>query len=103
MCGDGGGAFRLWLILLVVYVLIVIVAVVGKPQMPPALRTQEWTAAAIVVPFLLLFGFWYFVESCRTSPWIPVIATIIALAGLSAAFWENKGGPKVINLPGAKS
>jgi hypothetical protein len=55
-----------------------------------------------VVPFLLLFGLWYFVESCRTSAWIPVLATVIALGGLSAAFWERKETQGVINLPPAK-
>jgi len=100
MCSEGG-ALRIWLVLLVVYALIVVVAIVGQPQLPPALRSQEWIATAIVVPFLLLFAFWYFVESCRTSAWVPVIATVIALAGLSAAFWERKG-TTVINLPSAK-
>ena len=101
MC-TGGGALRLWLILLVAYTLIVIAAIVGQPKMPLAIRTQEWIAAIIVVPFLLLFGLWYFVESCRTSAWIPVIATVIALAGLSAAFWERQSTASVINLPEAK-
>ena len=102
----GAGADRLWFILLAVFVAIVAFAVFGQSQLPPAMRTQEWTAAAIVVPFLLLFGLWYFAESCRTSPWVPVIATIIALAGLAIAFWERGAkGPQstqtVINLPGA--
>jgi hypothetical protein len=101
MCAAGG-ALRLWLILLVAYALIVIAAIVGQPRMPVAMRTQEWTAAIIVVPFLLLFGLWYFVESCRTSAWIPVLATVIALGGLSAAFWERTGTSGVINLPPAK-
>ncbi|OGG79122.1 hypothetical protein A3A39_00660 [Candidatus Kaiserbacteria bacterium RIFCSPLOWO2_01_FULL_54_13] len=103
ICSSAAGALRLWVILLLAYALIALIAIAGQPQMPPALRTQEWIAAAIVVPFLLLFGLWYFVESCRTSPWIPVIATVIALVGLSAAFWERKDTSKVINLPGAKT
>lgn len=107
ICSSAVGALRLWTILLIVYALIVLAAIVGQPQMPLALRSQEWVATAIVVPFLLLFGLWYFAESCRTSPWIPVIATIIALAGLAAAFWERKSTPvkttSVINLPGGKS
>ncbi|MBI2610674.1 hypothetical protein HYW60_01930 [Candidatus Kaiserbacteria bacterium] len=104
----GAGANRLWFILLLLFAAIVAFAVFGQSQMPPAMRTQEWTAAAIVVPFLLLFGLWYFAESCRTSPWVPVIATIIALAGLAIAFWERgtkstTGAQTVINLPpGAK-
>ncbi|MBI4090674.1 MAG: hypothetical protein HY422_01480 [Candidatus Komeilibacteria bacterium] len=106
MCA-GTGADRLWFVLLALFAAVVAFAVFGQSQLPPALRTQEWTAAAIVVPFLLLFGLWYFVESCRTTPWVPVIATIVALAGLGIAFWER--GTKrpmpsqtVINLPGAK-
>ncbi len=106
MC-TGAGADRLWFILLAVFAAIVAFAVFGQSQVPPALRSQEWTAAAIVVPFLLLFGLWYFVESCRTTPWVPVIATIIALAGLGVAFWERGAkrpmpSQTVINLPGAK-
>lgn len=101
MCG-GEGALRLWGALLVIYILIVLAAVFGQSKLPLAFRTQEWAAVAIVVPFLLLFGFWYFVEACRTSAWIPVAATVIALAGLSAAFWERKGSVNVINLPSAK-
>jgi len=110
----GGGALKLWIILLVVYALVVLGTILGQPKLPTTFRSQEWTATAIVVPFLLLFGFWYFAESCRTSAWIPVAATVIALAGLSAAFWERKGSgtppspsttvksTNVINLPGAK-
>ena len=99
---TAGGAYRLWFILLVVYAVIVVATILGQPQMPMAIRTQEWTAAIIVVPFLLLFAIWYFAESCRVSAWIPVIATLIALAGLAAAFWDtsDKGGKQgVINLP----
>lgn len=101
---TGAGADRLWFILLAIFVAIVAFAVFGQAQLPPAMRTQEWMAAAIVVPFLLLFGLWYFAESCRTSPWVPVIATIIALAGLAIAFWERGGkipqaAQTVINLP----
>lgn len=107
MC-TGAGADRLWFVLLALFAAVVAFAVFGQAQLPPALRTQEWTAAAIVVPFLLLFGLWYFVESCRTTPWVPVIATVIALAGLGIAFWERGAVKKVqptqtvINLPGAK-
>ena len=104
MC-TGTGAARLWFVLLALYVVIVAFAVFGQSQLPVSMRTQEWTAATIVVPFLLLFGLWYFAESCRTSPWVPVIATIIALAGLSVAFWSRspeKSVQTVINLPQAR-
>jgi hypothetical protein len=98
MCESGGSA-RLWFVLLAVYALIVAGAVFGRPHLPVALRSQEWIAAMIVVPFLVLFGIWYFVEACRVSAWVPVIATLIALAGLAAAFWEKNTGTPVINLP----
>lgn len=99
----GGGASRLWFILLAIYAIIVAAAVFGQPQLPAAMRSQEWVAAAIVVPFLLLFGLWYFAESCRVSAWVPAIATLIALAGLAAAFWDRGSGTRVINLPSAKA
>jgi len=72
--------------------------------MPQAIRSQEWIAAMIVVPFLVLFGIWYFAESCRVSAWVPIIATLVALAGLAAAFWDRSesggsGKQGVINLP----
>jgi len=74
--------------------------------MPSAMRSQEWIAAMIVVPFLLLFAIWYFAEACRVSAWVPVVATLMALAGLAAVFWDdrtkgNGGGSSVsvINLP----
>lgn len=101
MCAEGG-ALRLWIVLLVVYALIVGGVILGQPKLPSYLQSQEWAATAIVVPFLLLFGFWYFAEGCRTSAWIPVIATVIALAGLAAAFWDRKDS-NVINLPSARS
>lgn len=108
VCGNDSNALRLWVVLLIVYALIVLAAIFGQSKLPAALQTQEWVATAIVVPFLLLFALWYFAEACRSSAWIPVVATVIALAGLSAAFWERKGptvvatSTNVINLPGAK-
>ena len=103
MCSSVSGSSRLWFILLAIYAVIVVTMIFGQPQILAQMRTQEWTAAAIVVPFLLLFGFWYFAESCRVSAWVPAIATFIALAGLSAAFWNpTPKSASVINLPGAK-
>ncbi len=102
MCAAGG-ASRLWFILLALYAIVVAAAVFGQPQLPAAMRSQEWVAAAIVLPFLLLFGLWYFVESCRISAWVPAIATLIALAGLAGAFWDRGSTTRVINLPGAKT
>ena len=101
MCA-GGGAARMWFVLLAIYALIVAAAVLGQPQLPAAIRSQEWIAGAIVVPFLLLFGLWYFVEACRTTSWVPAIAILIALAGLGGAFWYRPSGTTVITLPSGK-
>ena len=103
MC-DGGGAPRMWFVLLAIYALIVAAAVLGQPQLPAAIRSQEWVAGAIVVPFLLLFALWYFVEACRTTSWVPALAILIALAGLAGAFWYRPGAgtTTVITLPSGK-
>src|SRR3989344_3266567 len=103
MCSPKN-APTLWVILLLVYAVGVAAVVLGKSKMPPFMHSQESIAAAVVVPFLLLFGLWYFAESCRINAWAPAIATIIALAGLSVAFWDRpKSVQGVINLPSAKS
>lgn len=94
---------KLWIVLLVIYAVLVAGAVFGQQHLPAFMRSQESTAAAIVIPFLFLFALWYFAESCRISAWAPAIATIIALAGLAVAFWDRTPqGPQVINLPSAK-
>ena len=98
---------RLWGILLFVYAVLVAAVVFGQTRMPAMMRSQEAIAATIVIPFLLLFGLWYFAESCRINAWAPAIATVIALVGLSVAFWDKpkSSGPTqgVINLPSGKN
>lgn len=93
----------MWIILLVIYVAVTSYVLFGEPKMPQFIHSQEAIAGAIVVPFLLLFGLWYFAESCRINAWAPAIATIIALVALSVAFWEKPENVQgVINLPSAK-
>ncbi len=93
----------LWVILLAVYAALVAYVIFEKSTMPLFMHSQESVAASIVVPFLLLFGLWYFVESCRINAWVPVIATAIALVALSMAFWDKpKNMQGVIELPSAK-
>lgn len=101
-CVADGGAVRIWFFLLAVYALIVIAALFWRPSQIPPAYGKEWVAGAITIPFILLFGFWYFVESCRVSPWVPAIAVLIALAGLAAAFWNDRGTLTVITLPAAR-
>src|SRR3989344_1069567 len=101
-CVADGGAVRIWFLLLAVYALIVIAALFWRPSQIPPAYGKEWVASAITIPFILLFGFWYLVESCRISPWVPAIAILIALAGLLAAFWNDRGSLTVISLPAAR-
>ena len=84
-CAVTNGAIRLWIILLAVYAIMVALVVFVEH---PALRTYSLTerAVTIVIPFILLFGFWYIVESCRATPWAPIGAMIIALLGVAALY-----------------
>ncbi len=100
-CSSSGGATRLWFVLLALYALVTGIATIGQPQTNEAWK-KEWISAIVVVPFVLLFGVWYFLESCRTGGWAPAIAILIALAGLAATFWgEKRGTTMVIPLPAA--
>ena len=93
----------LWIVLLAAYAALVAYVIFEKPKMPQFMHSQESIAATIVVPFLLLFGLWYFAESCRINAWAPAVATIIALTALSIAFWDKpKHVQGVIKLPSAK-
>ncbi len=102
MCAAGGGSARLWFFLLAVYALVVCAALFWRPPQVPLAYNKEWVAGAILIPFVLLFGFWYLVETCRASPWAPTIAVLIALAGLATAFWNDRKDLQVIILPAAK-
>lgn len=101
-CVAEGGAARIWFFLLAIYLLIVCAALFWRPRQVPFTYREEWIAGAIVIPFVLLFGFWYLVESCRISPLVPAIAILIALGGLATAFWNDRERLKVIPLPAAK-
>ena len=90
ICAAHGGAYRLWLVLLVLYALLV--AVILWIELPAPWswpRTPEWLVVEIIIPLILLLAFWYFSVGCRAAWWMPVVAALIALAGLFAAFWEH--------------
>jgi hypothetical protein len=44
---------------------------------------------------LLLLGFWYVSAACRAALWMPLVAFLIAILGLLAAFWNH---PRVTQL-----
>lgn len=100
-CVSDTAASRLWVVLLGLYALVAGVAASGQLQIP--IRRLEWSAAAIVLPFMLLFGIWYFVPSCRAGGMVPVAAIGIALAALGYAYWTDRKQGTVIPLPAARS
>ena len=96
MCTSDASAYRLWLILLVLYMLIVGALLWAEfPMSLPWARTPERIASIILVLLLLLLAFWYFSISCRAALWMPLVAFLVAVLGLLAAFWNH---PRVTQL-----
>src|SRR3989344_3739479 len=96
ICASDAGAYRLWLILLVLYMLIVGAALWA--EFPMALswaRTPERIATIILGFLLLLLPFWYFSIPCRAALWMPLVAFLVAVLGLLAAFWNH---PRVTQM-----
>ena len=84
---EGSNAYRLWFVLLLVYLIVVATIAFAEPWFLK--RSALATVAAILVPLLLLLGFWYLSTSCRAALWIPLLAFLIAILGLLAAFWNH--------------
>lgn len=96
LCASETSAYRLWVILLVLYALIVGAALWAEfPMSLSWARTPERIATIILVLLLLLLAFWYFSVSCRAALWMPLLAFLIAVLGLLAAFWNH---PRVTQL-----
>lgn len=96
MCSSDASAYRLWLVLLVLYMLIVGALLWAEfPMSLPWARTPERIATIILALLLLLLAFWYFSISCRAALWMPLAAFLIAVLGLLAAFWNH---PRVTQL-----
>jgi hypothetical protein len=83
---TGNNVYRLWFILLAVYIVIVAVVVFAEPWFLEG--SVIGSTAAILVPLILLLAFWYFSQACRAASWIPVAACVIAIVGLFLAFRE---------------
>lgn len=96
LCASDASAYRLWLILLVLYMLIVGAVLWAEfPMSVPWARTPERIATIILALLLLLLAFWYFSISCRAALWMPLVAFLVAVLGLLAAFWNH---PRVTQL-----
>jgi hypothetical protein len=90
MC-VAGNAFRLWFMLLAIYVIVVAIVVFAEPSFLE--DSVLGSTAMILIPLFLLLLFWYLSETCRAASWIPVIACVIAIAGLFLAFREYETPP----------
>ncbi|MCR4325216.1 MAG: hypothetical protein NUV59_00190 [Patescibacteria group bacterium] len=96
LCATSEGDYRLWLVLLVLYVLMI--AGLLWPEWPTAwswVRAPAWLAVWILTPLVLLLAFWYFVPACRSVIWMLIAAVVIGAAGLFAAFRNH---PRVARL-----
>lgn len=76
-------SWKLWAILLVLYFLFVLALAL---QMPESLSdgSRGWNIVLIIVLLLALLGLWYLSATCRSGPWAPIIAIVLALAGIRA-------------------
>ena len=96
LCASEASAYRLWLILLVLFALVVGAALWAEfPMSVPWARTPERIATLILILLLVLLGFWYLSAACRAAMWMPLVAFLIAILGLLAAFWNH---PRVTQL-----
>lgn len=96
LCSSAAGAYRLWLILLIAYALLV--GGLLWLEFPLAwtwAKTPERVAAIILIALIALLAFWYLSASCRAALWMPLLAFLIAVLGLLAAFWNH---PRVSQL-----
>ena len=90
LCSSAMSAYRLWLILLVLYAIIVGGLLwLEFPMSWSWAQTPERVASTILVLLILLLGFWYFSIPCRAALWMPLVAFLIAILGLLAAFWNH--------------
>lgn len=90
LCSSQASAYRLWLILLVLFAIFVGGLLwLEFPMTWAWAQTPERVASSILALLILLLGFWYFSIPCRAALWMPLVAFLIAILGLLAAFWNH--------------
>ena len=99
LCADGG-ASRLWMVLMVLYVLLVFT--LCAQDAAPDSRMRQWNIGLILAVFLGLLIFWYVSAACRTGPWAPIVATLIAIAGLLYTMLRPNGVQQILLLRDGK-
>lgn len=99
LCATGSGPAKLWIILLVLYAVFVWFLVSQKRGVG---ESRDWSVALVVAAFLALLFFWYISAVCRTGSWAPIVATVIACAGLIALTQSDGKGTDLLLLQDAK-
>lgn len=89
-CSTAGGPTRLWVILLVLYA--IFTWLLASRMVMTGKASRDWNVALVVAGFLALLFFWYISAACRTGSWAPIVATIIACAGLIALTQSSGAG-----------
>lgn len=89
-CTTVGGPARVWVILLVLYA--IFTWLLASRMVMAGKESRDWNVALVVAGFLALLFFWYISAACRTGSWAPILATIIACAGLIALTQSSAGG-----------
>lgn len=97
---SAAGLYQLWFILLALYMVAVGLTAFAEP--PLARRNAQLPAALILVPLVLLLGFWYLAPACRVATWIPFVLIVAAAIGLLTSYREKAQVASIINLPAAK-
>jgi len=96
-CETQRSSQTIWGLLLLGYALFAAYIALIKPGF--LARSLEGLAAAIVLPFIALVGFWYFAEHCRGAEWVQLLTPAIALIALVVAFWEEEKAQTLPLLP----
>lgn len=96
LCESQASAYGLWLVLLVLFAIVTGILLWAEfPLSWSWAQAPERVATIILALLLLLLGFWYFSPGCRAALWMPLVAFLIAVLGLLAAFWNH---PKITGL-----
>jgi apolipoprotein N-acyltransferase len=88
VCTTGAGPTKLWALLLVLYA--AFVALLASMRKKAGESELDWSIPLTVLSFLGLLFFWYLSAVCRTGAWAPIVATIIACAGLIVMTFEEE-------------
>lgn len=100
LCANGGGG-KLWVVLLVLYAIFTF-TLCAQNFGADSSKVREWNIGLLLAVFAGLLVFWYMSAVCRTGPWAPAVATLIALAGLLFTMLKPAGVQQILLLRDGK-